>query len=222
MTKSNKEAWSGFNLGRPLFTTPGIEEYDRWMARKLARLLRGKQVIADYGSGDGAWCEYLAANYPAKRFIAVEWNMTTYGYMVAVRKPGLMNLETIQADMTLDEGVVPCDFFLCFGGLEHSSDHAEVLKRWVSKLTPGGECIITVPNLLSREWLKNRCGIDTKDVAGLDRVVINSYGYEELWSPNYLVKFVMEAGLEMREFGLIETLNSDLYIIGSKRVDKNV
>lgn len=222
MTKSDVNQWGSFNLGRPLFLTKGIEDYDRWMARKLAKLLRGKQVIVDYGAGDGVWSEYLASNYPTKKFIAVEWNKTTYEYMVTVRKPGLPNLETVQADMTVDAGVIPCDFFLCFGGLEHSSDHAEVLKRWVSKLSPGGECIITVPNLLSREWLKTRCGIDPKDVAGQDRVVTDSYGYEELWAPNYLAKFAMEAGLEIMELGLLEVLNLDLYLVGSKRVDKNV
>ena len=222
--KSEKEKWSQFNLGRPLFRTQGIEDYDRWMARKLQRLMRGKKTVVDYGAGDLVWTEYLAANYPTKKFIAVEWNRTLYDYAVNVRRPGLDNVEVVLADMSTPEGVFPCDLFFCFGGLEHFSEHVKVLKAWVDKLSPNGECIVTIPNLLNREWLKSRCNIDPETVRGEDRIITDAYGYEELWSPNYFARFAMDAGLEIMELGILEALQSDrpIYMIGLKRDDEIV
>lgn len=224
MPKSNVAEWSGFNLGRPLFTTQGIEEYDRWMARKLQQLMKNKKTVVDYGAGDGLWSEYLARNNPTRQFVAVEWNKRLFEYAVTVRKPGLSNLEVVKADMSEPEGVFPCNFFFCFGGLEHFSEHVKVLRAWADKLTPGGQCIVTVPNLLNREWLKSRCGIDEETVRGLDRYVTKSYGYEELWTPNYLAQVVISTGLEIMELGVLEALSYDrpLYFVGLKRSDKDV
>jgi len=220
VVKSDVAQWSLFNKGRDLFTTPGVEDYDRWMARKLQSLLKGKKTVVDYGAGDGIWSEYLSRNNPTRRFIAVEWNKDLYEYAITVRKPGLDNLEVVQADMSEPEGIFACDFFFCFGGLEHFSEHAKVLKAWVDRLSLDGKCIVTVPNLLNREFLKNRCGINPEDVLGEERVVTASYGYEELWAPNHLAKVVMDSGLELMELGILEALHYDrpLYFVGLKRV----
>jgi len=224
MAKSTIESWSQFNLGRALFRTPGIEDYDRAMARVLQRLIRNRRDVVEYGAGDFVWLEYLASQYPAKSFTGVEWNDVLFEYAVNVRKPGLDNLRALKADMSLPEGVVPCDFFFCFGGLEHFERHVEVLRSWAAKLAPGGECILTLPNILNREWLRGRCRIDPDKVRGEDRIVTDMYGYEEIWSPNYLALVVMDAGLELMELGIFEALPSErpLYVIGLKRSDKDV
>lgn len=222
--KSEKSQWSQFNLGRALFRTAGIEEYDKAMARFLHRLIKPFKAIVEYGFGDGVWIEYLASQHPTKKFIGVEWNDELFKYASDVRRPGLNNLDLVKADMSKPEGVISCDFFFCFGGIEHFEAHTEVLKAWTDKLSLDGQCILTIPNLLNREWLRNRCGIDPEKVKGEDRIVTDSYGYEEIWSPNYAAKVAVDAGLEILELGIFEALPSErpIYVVGLKRRDKNV
>lgn len=217
MKKSDPEKWSDFNLGRPLFYTPGVEEYDRRMARALQLSIRNAEIIVDYGCGDGLWLEYLARNNPARSFIGVEWNEKLFSYAEMNRGLGLKNVKLVRADMSEPEGIHGCDFFFCFGGIEHFSVSEEVLKKWVDKLSPGGGCIITAPNILSEDWLRTRCGIDPETVRGKDKIATDSYGYEEIWSPSYFLGMVMNAGLEVLEYRWLDELPDRAHYVRALR-----
>lgn len=222
--KSKKELWAGFNMGRVLFHTPKLEEYDRFLAKTFQSLIKGKKVVVEYGCGDGAWLEYLAANNPSRVFFGVEWEDTLHEYSVNVRSPGLDNLVFLQADMSEPEGILECDVCWSLGGIEHFSEHIAVLRAWVDKMNPDGICFLTVPNLMNREWIQNRHNIPPDVYLGEDRVVTDSYGYAEMWSPNYFIKVAMEAGLEVMEVGEISILDFEkpLFLKGLKRRDKIV
>lgn len=222
MQKSDKDRWTGFNMGRVLFVTKGLEEYDRFLARTFQTLLKGKKLAVEYGCGDGVWLEYLAANNPSRKLTGVEWNEPLYEYAVTVRQPGLENLEFICADMSKPEGIVECDVCWSLGGIEHFSDSVSVLREWVEKLTPDGLCFLTVPNLMNRHWIQRRHGISPDVYLGKDRVVTDSYGYAEIWSPNHFAMVAMEAGLEVMEMGEISCLKYEkpLYLKGLKRRNK--
>ena len=222
MRKSKKELWSGFNLGRALFTVPHMVEYDMYIVRKLQRLLKGKQKAVEYGAGDGIWLEYMAKNNPHREFVGVEWNERAYNYCVEVRGLGLENLDFICADMSEPEGVVECDVCWSFGGIEHFSEPWRVLKAWVDKLSPDGLCFLTAPNLLNRRRVERRFGFSPKQYLGKDRLTTEDYGYSEIWAPNYFTKVAMDAGLEVLEVGEISCLEEEKprYVLGLKRSDK--
>lgn len=224
MKKSDKEQWAGFNMGRVLFRTQNLEDYDRFLAKTFQSLIKGKKKVVEYGCGDGAWLQYLATNNPARHFTGVEWEDTLYEYAVTVRKPGLDNLEFLKADMSEPEGIQPCDVCWSLGGIEHFSNSTKVLGHWVEKLTPDGICFLTVPNLMNREWITQRHGISPDVYLGKDRVVTDSYGYAEMWSPNHFIRVAMDAGLEVVEVGVISCLEFEkpLYLVGLKRSDKIV
>lgn len=209
-------------MGRPIFRTKNLEEYDRFLARTYQSLLRGKKRAVEYGCGDGGWLHYLAVNNPSRQFIGVEWNESLYDYCMKVQKPGVKNLTFVQADISEPEGVFEADVCWSLGGIEHFSKSAKVLKTWVDKLTPDGLCFLTVPNLLNRNWIKRRHNIPPEDYLGKDRVITDSYGYAEMWVPNHFIKVAMEAGLEVIEFGTISCLQYEkpLYLKGLKRSDK--
>jgi len=225
MKKSKVELWSGFNLSRSLFTVPHMVDYDSYIVRKLQHLLKGKQKAVEYGAGDGIWLEYLAKNNPDREFVGVEWNERAYNYCVDVRGVGLKNLSFIQADMSEPEGVIECDLCWSFGGIEHFSTPWTVLSAWVKALSPDGLCFLTAPNLLNRRRVQNRFGFSPEQYLGKDRMVTErkiDYGYSEIWSPNYMTKFVMDSGLEVLEVGEISCLEEEKprYIIGLRRADK--
>ena len=242
MKKSDKEKWTGFNMGRVLFKGL-LQEYDVFMARSLQGILKGKDtkvrspgwqsdriVAVEYGCGDGVWLRYLARNNPHKKFIGVEWNDSLYNY--CVKQPAMENLEFVQADISEPEGVFECDVCWSLGGIEHFSEPVMVLQAWVDKLSPDGLCFLTVPNLLNRDWLKRKHGMLPDAYLGKDRVITDGYGYAELWAPNYFIKIAMEAGLEVTEMGVISCLKAErwenvrvlggqpLYLKGLKRADQ--
>jgi len=222
MKKSDKKKWAGFNMGRHLFKTPNLEEYDRFLAKTYQDLIIGKKKIVEYGCGDGAWLEYLAANNPSRQFTGVEWEDSLYNYAITVRKPGLDNLDFIQADMSEPEGILECDVCWSLGGIEHFSESAKVLEAWVDKLTPDGLCFLTVPNLMNRDWIRNRHKISPDVYLGEDQIITDSYGYAEMWAPNHFITIAIEAGLEVMEVGVISCLDFEkpLYLKGLKRSDK--
>lgn len=229
MKKSDVKAWSGFNMGRPLFKARygdidlrHMMEYDRFLARNYQSLLKGKKKMVEYGCGDGSWMHYLAINNPSREFVGVEWNDTLYEYCMEIQKPGVENLEFVQADMSEPEGILECDVCSSLGGIEHFSESVTVLKGWVDKLTPDGLCFLTVPNLLNRNWIDKRHKIPPEDYLGKDRVITDSYGYAEMWTPNHFINVAIEAGLEIIESGVISCLRFEkpLYLKGRKRADK--
>jgi len=209
-------------MGRRLFNTKNLEEYDRFLARTYQALIKGKKRIVEYGCGDGAWLHYLAVNNPAREFIGVEWNDSLYEYCTTVQKRGVKNLEFVQADISEPDGVFECDVCWSLGGIEHFSESAKVLKTWVDKLTPDGICFLTVPNLMNRNWINRRHGIPPEVYLGKDRVITDSYGYAEMWAPNHFIKVAMDAGLEIMEMGVISCLayEKPLYLKGLKRSDR--
>ncbi len=223
MKKSDKDRWTGFNMGRSLFRTVRLQEHDRYLIRVYQELIKGKKTVVEYGCGDGVWLEYLATNNPSRQFIGVEWNESLFKYATGVRKPGLDNLDFILADMSEPEGVIECDVFWSLGGIEHFSDSLKVLSAWVDKLSPDGLCFLTVPNLMNREWMNKRHGnIPPEDYLGEDNVITDSYGYAEIWAPNYFITTAMKAGLEVLEAGQMSCLTDQkpLYLKGLKRSDK--
>jgi len=223
MKKSDKEAWTCFNMGRPLFKIPHLKRYDKYLCQVYQEIIKGKKKVVEYGCADGVWLEYLATNNPSRQFIGVEWNESLYKYAIGVRKPGLDNLDFILADMSEPEGIIECDVFWSLGGIEHFSDSLKVLSAWVDKLTPDGLCFLTVPNLMNREWMKRRHGKISPDTyMGKDKVITDSYGYAEIWAPNHFITLAINAGLEVMETGQISCLTDQkpLYLKGLKRSDR--
>lgn len=219
MKKSDKDAWTGFNMGRSLFDTPGVEPYDAFITSFIQGILNDKDTAVEYGCGDGVWLRYLAKNNPGTKFIGVEWNDSLYDYCMA--QPAKGNLEFVQADISEPEGVFECDVCWSLGGIEHFSEPVTVLKPWVDKLSPDGICFLTVPNLMNRERLKRRFGLPPEVYLGVDWVALDVFGYQEIWAPNYFIRVAMKAGLEVMELGTISGLKAaPLYLKGLRRSDQ--
>ena len=176
----------------------------------------------EYGCADGIWLEYLARNNPDKTFIGVEWNEAAHRYAVTRRQPGLDNLSFRCEDMSEPPGVVECDLCWSLGGIEHFSESARVLTAWVRRLSPGGHCFLTTPNLLNRPWITKRHGLQPEHYLGMDQLIVDTYGYAEIWAPNHFLRVAIDAGLEVVESGVIACLAYEKpnYLIGLKRRDK--
>ena len=203
--QSSKEAWSNFNVGRKLFTY--MADYDRNMARLLTGICQKKQVIVEYGCGDGIWTEYLAKQFPTKQFIGVEWNENLAQYARVKRFQNLKNVEFHQEDAT--QFYVDCDLFFAFGVVEHFDEASNVMKKWTEHLSPNGFAVITAPNLLNSLHNVRRHKLTLEEIESKDEVVVTSYGFEQLWSHNVFIKKVMDAGLELLLFRIIEELKSE-------------
>ena len=215
MPQSDKAAWSQFNVGRSLLTTPALVDYDNFIARLLSGLIRKSDVVAEYGCGDGIWLQYLAKMFPKKQFIGVEWNRRLVRYARQQRLKKRSNVTVFQKDAT--KFSVECDFFFAFGVIEHFRDSTVVLKSWVEALKPNGFVVITVPNLLNWGRVVARHGLKLEDIKDKDLVATKAYGFEWLMSPNTFLKVLMDAGLEVVLFRWLEELPSERSLLGIAR-----
>ena len=199
-------------MGRSLFTTPALIDYDNYIARLLSGLIAKSGVVAEYGCGDGIWLQYLAKMFPKKRFIGVEWNRRLVRYARLQRLKKLSNVTVFQRDAT--KFSVECDFFFAFGVIEHFENSTLVLKSWVKALNPNGFIVITVPNLLNWGRVVARHGLKLEDIKDKDIVATKAYGFEWLMSPNTFLKVLMNSGLEVVLFRWLEELPSERSLLG--------
>jgi len=215
--QSNVEAWGQFNVGRQLFKTKGLELYDRNMARLLENIVSRANVVCEYGCGDGVWLKFLAEKFREKKFVGLEWNKNLAAY-ARKRVKKLGNVKIFRRDAS--KIAVRCDCFFAFGVIEHFSDTPAVLGKWVEHLTPGGFTVITVPNLLNWERAVKRHGLKLDDIKDKDLVATGTYGFELLMSPNTFLKVLINAGLEVMFFRLLEELPAEksLLAVAGKRV----
>jgi len=200
--QSIQDLWSEFNLGRTLFSQ--FPDYDRYIADLLCQLIRNKQTIVEYGCGDGVWLEYLAKLYPNKTFVGVEWNQTLMEYARDKRFKNLLNVKLYHEDAT--KFCVNCDCYFSFGVVEHFSNATDVIRAWTEYLSPNGFAVITVPNLLNTLYASERARIRVEDLLYKDEVVVEAYGFEQLWSHNTFVRKVMDAGLELLFFRIVDEI----------------
>jgi len=213
--QSNKQAWSTFNLGRKLFTT--IPAFDHYLTDLLSEICNNKQRVVEYGCGDGIWLEYLAQKFPDNQFVGVEWTDRLYEYAKNIRLKNLQNIKLYHKDATTIS--VDCDFFYSLGVLEHFSDAVAVLKSWTEHLAPNGFALTIVPNLLNTIYNMQRFQLTLDQLKGKKEVVHNCYGFEQLWSHNTILKIVMEAGLEVLLFRVVEENKKErpMLIVAFKR-----
>lgn len=216
--QSNKEQWSQFNYGRTLFQ-PIAKDYDNYMAILLTEIVKNKKVIAEYGCGDGIWLEYLAKKFPGKQFIGLEWNNHLVKYAKEKRVKNLKNVTIHQKDIT--KYSVDCDFLFAFGVMEHFDNATNVLRNWVDHLTSNGFALITVPNLLYTTYVHFRHKIPLEKLQGKDEMLVEAYGFEWLWSHNTFLKKIMDAGLEVLLYRIVEEMKErGQLVVAFKRGDK--
>ena len=216
--QSDVEAWSKFNLGRRLFTR--MADYDFAIANLLNALIPKKKVIAEYGCGDGVWLEYLAKEHPEKQFIGVEWNDKLFEYAKTKRLNNLRNVELFCCDAT--KFSVECDLWYAFGVVEHFNEASAVMRMWTKHLHPNGFAVVTAPNLLNSLYVAERFRMPLERLEGKDEVVVDVYGFEQLWSHNIFLRKVMDAGLEILLFRIIEELADEraMLTVAFKRGEK--
>ncbi len=205
--QSDREAWSTLNVGRTLFTNmPG---YDRCLAEVLVQLIqyKSKQTICEYGCGDGIWLEYLADLFPDKNFVGVEWNKQILAYAQEKRVKNVKNVKLYRKDAT--KYFVDCDLLYGFGVVEHFSNSVEVMRQWTEHLSPNGFAVLTVPNLLNSIYISRRFQLPLEQVLYKDEVPTDVYGLTQLWSHNTFLKKIMDAGLEMLYFKVIDELETE-------------
>jgi hypothetical protein len=107
--------------------------------------------------------------------------------------------------------------------VEHFSNATDVIKAWTDHLSPNGFAVITVPNLLNTLYASERARIRVEDLLYKDEVVVEAYGFEQLWSHNTFVKKVMAAGLELLFFRIIDEIDEKpLLVVAFKRPEKEV
>jgi trans-aconitate methyltransferase len=205
--QSDREAWSTLNVGRILFTN--MPDYDRCLAEVLCQLVqhKSKQTICEYGCGDGIWLEYLAGLFPTKNFVGVEWNKQILDYAREKRLKKLKNVKLYRKDAT--KFAVDCDMFYGFGVVEHFSNATEVMRRWTEHLSPNGFAVLTVPNLLNSIYISRRFQLSLEEVLYKDEVATDVYGLTQLWSHNIFIQKIMDAGLEMLYFKVVDELESE-------------
>lgn len=203
--QSTREAWSNFNVGRKLFTY--MADYDRNLARLLTGICQTKKVIVEYGCGDGIWTEYLAKQFPKKQFIGVEWNQNLADYARTKRFKGLSNVTLYQEDAT--QFYVDCDLFFAFGVVEHFNEASDIIKHWTNHLSPNGFAVITAPNLLNSIYNSRRFKLSLEEIQDKNEVIVNAYGFEQLWSHNTFLQKIMDAGLEILLFRILEEQPSE-------------
>jgi len=218
--QSKKEEWNHFNLGRKLFET-NITRYDRFICNLLSALTFTKKMIAEYGCGDGIWLEFLGKRFPDKKFVGIEWNQRLADYAVKHRLHNVDNVTIHVCDAT--ETSVDCDFFYNFGLIEHFDDATNVIRNWATHLEPDGVALMTVPNLLSFIYHIVRFNLTLEQLLGKTEVTVEDYGLTHLWSHNVFIKKVMDAGLEIKWFQIVEVLPvmRPSLVIAFKRADKN-
>ncbi len=216
--QSRKEEWGQFNYSRRLFYGRP-KYYDYYMAATLSEITEKKNVIAEYGCGDGIWLEYLAKKFPNKQFIGLEWNESLVHYAKEKRLNGMENVTVHQVDIT--EYSVDCDFLFALGVMEHFDNAVDVVKSWVDHLAPNGFALITVPNLLDTIYVKFRHNIPIEEAQGKDQILVNAYGFEWLWSHNTFIKKIMDTELEILFYRVIdEARNRPQMVVAFKRADK--
>jgi len=216
--QSKKSKWSNFNYARNLFEG-SAKDYDVYMAALLSELVEKKYVIAEYGCGDGIWLEYLGGKYPDKKFIGLEWNERLVEYAKEHRVKNLENVTIHQADIS--QHCVDCDFLFALGVMEHFDNAVDVVKTWVDHLDSNGFALITVPNLLHTVYVHFRHNLPFQQVLGKDAIPVEAYGFEWLWSHNTFLRNVMDAGLEILFYRIIEESNErGQLVVAFKRSDK--
>lgn len=223
--QSNVESWGKFNLGRRLFTH--MADYDFAMAKLLDSLIPKKKVIVEYGCGDGIWLEYLAKKHSGKQFIGVEWNKKLYSYALNKRIQPAHNRDELRSEVTLyNEDAtcfcVDCDLWYAFGVVEHFNESSDVMRLWTQHLSPNGFAVVTAPNLLNTLYVAERCKLPLEQLEGKDEVVVDLYGFEQLWSHNRFLKKVMDAGLEILMFRIMEEMPNErgMLTVAFKRGEK--
>jgi 2-polyprenyl-3-methyl-5-hydroxy-6-metoxy-1,4-benzoquinol methylase len=112
--------------------------------------------------------------------------------------------------------------FFAFGVVEHFSNATEVIRKWTEHLSPNGFAVLTVPNLLNAIYTSNRVNLPLEKILYEDEVVEESYGFEQLWSHNMFIRKVIDAGLEILLFRVIDELETEkpLLIVAFKRLKR--
>ena len=217
--QSDVDEWGKFNLGRRLFTH--MAAYDFALAALLKAVVANKNVVAEYGCGDGIWLQYLAKEFPHKTFVGVEWNQKLYDYAKTKRLKNVDNVELYRRDAT--KYCVDCDVWYAFGVVEHFNEAADVMRLWTEHLSPNGFAVVTAPNLLNTLYVAQRNRLSLDKLVGKDEVVVDLYGFEQLWSHNTFLKKIMDAGLEILVFRIMEELPTErnMLAVAFKRGEKS-
>jgi len=218
--KSKKESWSGY-ANRVLFESPiikgySIAEYDKQLSSLLLKYIRPRWRIVEYGTGNGCWLRYLASLCPTKLFYGYEWNPLLV-QVAREKSRDFSNIKIIEGDVS-EVYSNHCDLFFATEVITHFSEHKRVLSNWVNGLGKDGICILTVPNLENTSWVMERFNLSLEDILNQDRIITDSYGYDEIWSSKYFREVLESSSLEVLEMWSMERWHEHELVSASRKV----
>lgn len=113
--------------------------------RQIGSLPEGAQVL-DAGSGEGAYCFYLARKYPMAQVTGIDRSASLIQTAQQVRTRVQMNNITFRSEdaQKLDE-IEKYDLALCIAVLQYIPDDLSALQNLYRALKPGGHLFIEVP-----------------------------------------------------------------------------
>lgn len=113
--------------------------------RKLGSLPVGEQVL-DAGSGEGAYCFYLARNYPTAQVTGIDVSADLIQTAKQVRtRVQLDNVAFRTEDLQSLDEAEKYDVALCIAVLQYVPDDLVALKNLHRAIKPGGRLLIEVP-----------------------------------------------------------------------------
>lgn len=207
--------------------------YFNWVRREIEPLLpKGSPSrILEVGAGAGGTLKWLKTIYPSAETTAVEIN--------AALLPDLQQNVDIPVIAPIDEAIAHLktyDLMLLLDVLEHLPDPSLILKKLSKLLEPGGQIIVSVPNIAHLSvslplLLKRR--FDYQDAGILDRTHLKFFVEDTAIGLLNDAKFSVTAGLisgiqgtksrllDLLSFGVLRHHLAQQYIMLGQLTDGN-
>ena len=160
---------------------------------KLARWIRPGTAVLELGSAGGYFTEFLASRAAAVDIVEIDERAAAQASAYARR--------TVVADLDGDrwlEALGPSryDTIVCADVLEHLRDGARLVQRLRALLVPGGELVLSVPNVAHNAVIAGLCD-DRFDYGGeglLDPTHVRLYTWRSL------ARLLQDAGFRIAEW----------------------